>query len=454
MSLLKRKQEKDRKAAEEAARLAEEKKLQDLAVHPLAKGGCGRDVRDAYLQGLVFAAIADDDKIDENERPLLVEIGTSLGMSGEEIEDTIKSVLSLDDDGKIALVEECVTALKGNDVGVKLFYAQFIQVWTSHEHDEGELGEYLGKFAEWTGVGLDQEKRKAILAAIVGGEGQDECLYDLAEWMGDESLKYFMTKRYGDISERLAQFRNRKATEEIAVAKVRDKQARIMQMTKTFCEEMRKFVADYVDTKRITRNCLLEISDELPSRKYSGVDTQKVFKNIGGQLLKRVEDLELPELNLKRDYHLFRAPALSQTAAAQFEQVRLITKETLWTVICLGLLKLDAESGPIEKWPIGKINTIIDRMGYFPLDARNFIFEFWRGVENVFGDLLGVKSVWRSLFSLTDAQGEKLSSWLKKRKSVDLALFAEYAHSIGVSRYCDAKTLRKLVDTWEVSRKM
>ena len=148
MSLLKRKLEKDRKAAEEAARLAEEKKLQALAVHPLVKDGCGRDVVDAYLQGLVFAAIADDDKIDKGERALLKKIGTSLGIPGEEVDDTIKGVLSLDDDGKIALVEECVTALKGNEVGVKLFYAQFIQVWTSHEHDEGELGEYLGKFAK------------------------------------------------------------------------------------------------------------------------------------------------------------------------------------------------------------------------------------------------------------------------------------------------------------------
>ena len=58
MSLLKRKQEKERKAAEEATRLAEEKKLQDLAIHPLVKDGCGRDVCDAYFDGLVFALLS------------------------------------------------------------------------------------------------------------------------------------------------------------------------------------------------------------------------------------------------------------------------------------------------------------------------------------------------------------------------------------------------------------
>ena len=221
MSLLKRKQEKDRKAAEEAARLAEEKKLQDLAVHPLVKDGCSRDVMDAYFQGLVFAAIADDDKIDENERPLLVEIGTSLGMSGEEVEGTIKGVQSLDDDGKISLVEECVAALKDNEVGVKLFFAQFIQIWTSHEHDKEELGEYLGKFAKWTGVGLDQEKRKAILAAIAGGKGLDEGLYVLAEWMGDEALKYFVVRRHGDVSAVLGR------QKEIQAAKNKEEQKKL-----------------------------------------------------------------------------------------------------------------------------------------------------------------------------------------------------------------------------------
>lgn len=271
MSLLKRKLEKDRKAAEEAARLAEEKKLQALAVHPLVKDGCGRDVVDAYLQGLVFAAIADDDKIDKGERALLKKIGTSLGMPGEEVDDTIKGVLSLDDDGKIALVEECVTALKGNEVGVKLFYAQFVQVWTSHEHDEEELGEYLGKFAEWTGVGLVQEKRKAILAAIAGGKGLDEGLYDLAEWMGDDALKYFVVGRMGDVSDSLARKRSQKKSEEDRRRRKKAEAAATEKANQQIDNAMEDVVQNYRDCASVTMEALRYSSDLV-----KGIDGDKI----------------------------------------------------------------------------------------------------------------------------------------------------------------------------------
>ena len=139
--------------------------------------------------------------------------------------------------------------------------------------------------------------------------------------------------------------------------------------------------------------------------------------------------------------------------SVRFEQVQLIAKETLWFVICLGLLKLDAEDVSIEKWPVGKINKLIDG-----IESSKFLYtelmvcDFWRGhcvfydgIEDVFGELLGVQSVWSSLFSLTDTQREQLSSWLKKRTSFAPESFEKYAHSIGVSRYCDAKTLRMLL---------
>ena len=127
-----------------------------------------------------------------------------------EIADIIKNVLSLDDDDKNALVEECVTALKDNDGGAKLFYAQFIQIWTSHEDEEEELSAYLQNFVRWTGIAFAQDKRKAILKALAGGEGLDECLYGLAEWMGDDALKYFVVGRMGDVSDLLSRKRSQK----------------------------------------------------------------------------------------------------------------------------------------------------------------------------------------------------------------------------------------------------
>ena len=52
MSLLKKMKE----------RVAEEKLI---GSHPLMKMSVERNVRDAYFQGLVFAAFADDDQVDE-----------------------------------------------------------------------------------------------------------------------------------------------------------------------------------------------------------------------------------------------------------------------------------------------------------------------------------------------------------------------------------------------------
>ena len=211
MSLLKRKLEKDRKAAEEAARLAEEKKLQDLATHPMFKDGSGRDLRDAYFYGLVFAAFANDDQLEEEERAILNDVGASLGMSSSDIEETIAHVQTLSDDGKFALVEECVKALKGNETAVKLFYAQFVQIWSGSDYME--LTEYLQTFTEWTGTVLPKSILLNIRRQLRTYEGKDtdENLYVLSEWMGEVALKYFVVKQYGDITKRLAKIRKEKA---------------------------------------------------------------------------------------------------------------------------------------------------------------------------------------------------------------------------------------------------
>lgn len=214
MSLLQRKRERDQKAAEEAARLAEEKRLQELSIHPFVKRGCSRDVRDAYFQGLVFAAVADDDKIDKDERAMLADVGSSLGIQVEEIDEAIASVSALSDDNKLALVEECVNAIKGDENGVKLFCAQFVQVWMSHDHAEDELAEYLRQFAEWGGVDLPEATLNCLRKAIGENEETEEALYELSEWMEEESLKYFAVKRYGDVSQMLARIRKQKAEAE------------------------------------------------------------------------------------------------------------------------------------------------------------------------------------------------------------------------------------------------
>lgn len=214
MSLLKRQQERERKAAEEAARRAEEKKLRDMAVHPLVRAGLNRDVRDAYLYGLVFAAIADDDKVDKNEKEALTDIAVSLCISVAEVNDAIGRVISLPDDKKFALIDECIETIKSCEIGVKLFYAQFMLLWALHEHEAWELDKYLLLFVDKTGVAFPMAKRHAVLKILEGEEGVAGAMDALADWMGDDALKYFVVKKYGDVSDILAKERKRGRVEQ------------------------------------------------------------------------------------------------------------------------------------------------------------------------------------------------------------------------------------------------
>lgn len=212
MSLLKRQQERERKAAEEAARRAEEKKLQDMAVHPLVKDGCNRDVRDAYFYGLVFAAIADDDKVDKNEKEALRDIAVSLCISVAEVNDAIGWVTSLPDEKKFPLINECIETIKGCEIGVKLFYSQFMLLWPLPEREAGELDGHLLRLVDKTGVAFPMAKRHAVLKVLEGEEGVGDAMDVLADWMGDDALKYFVVKRYGDVSGLLKRIRDAKAS--------------------------------------------------------------------------------------------------------------------------------------------------------------------------------------------------------------------------------------------------
>ena len=263
MSLLKREKERARKAAEEAARLAEEKKLQDLAIHPLVKDGSGRDLCDAYFHGLVFAVFADDDKMDKGERSILNDIGGALGLPSQEIEEIITHVQALADDGKLSLLDECVNAIKGNETAVKLFYVQFAQIWMSHEHDEGELVEYLRKFAEWTEVEMPKAVLGAIKVVVAGGDGVDEKGYDLSEWMGEAALKYFAVKQYGDVAETLAKARKRKKDAEEKQRRAKAEKAAREQAQQQLDGVIKYVVRAYGDKRSVSVEVLEDISDRV-----------------------------------------------------------------------------------------------------------------------------------------------------------------------------------------------
>lgn len=139
MSLLKRDKEKRIAAAEKLA-----------ARHPVLNEGTDRNVRDAYFHGLVFAAVANDDRIDDAERKWLGEVGESLGLNTDDIADPIRLLVALSDDDKMALIEECARQL--SDVRVaEHFLNQFEAVWLLGGGGDEEFAEFKKQLVTWMG---------------------------------------------------------------------------------------------------------------------------------------------------------------------------------------------------------------------------------------------------------------------------------------------------------------
>ena len=211
MSLLKQKKENDRVAAEAAAKAKEEAILRELAIHPVVKTGCSRDVRDAYFHGLVFAAIADDEKVDADERVILDGIADSMGLGKGDVDEAITLITNMPSpDAKLQLIEECLCAIKDRESIVKLFYAQFAELWMTGEYDLVELKEYAGMFKDATGVELPSAQLKGIKVVVSNSTELNSALDDLATWMGDVELKHFALHRYGDVTSRIEQSKTAK----------------------------------------------------------------------------------------------------------------------------------------------------------------------------------------------------------------------------------------------------
>jgi hypothetical protein len=72
----------------------------------------------------------------------------------------------------------------------------------------------------------------AILSLLKGGDGVDNEMLVLADWMGDDALKYFAVKKYGDVTDIVATERKRRET--MKAKKIRDEETRIKEARKRF----------------------------------------------------------------------------------------------------------------------------------------------------------------------------------------------------------------------------
>ena len=139
------------------------KKTEELRVqanHPILAMKVGRDVLDAYFEGIVFAAVADDEKIDEAEHDYLSKVGSSLGIPNEEIDEKVNSFVNVDSDGKIARAVDLARVLQGSGLVATILLCEFSLVWTSHDHDASELDGTRRQLAEWMGLeGFDYDEK-------------------------------------------------------------------------------------------------------------------------------------------------------------------------------------------------------------------------------------------------------------------------------------------------------
>lgn len=293
MSLLKQKKENDRIAAVAAAKAKEEAFLRDLAVHPVVKMGCGRDVRDAYLCGIVVAAIANDDKIDAEERSVLDRVANSMELRTSDVVEVITEVNQLSVDEKLQLLGESVGALKDQSDLVKFFYAQFAELWFTGEHDLGELEEIAGMLVAWSGVEFTEKRLKDIKAVVSNGSTLNAALDDLATWLGDDMLKRFALGRYGDVSPRIEQSRKdkRDAAEAAKQKQAEEEQRREADKVSGFLETVAGIVEEMriVNESRVNNVILKSFRSRLTAKGLETVDMVKAYKAIYDAFVSKTE---------------------------------------------------------------------------------------------------------------------------------------------------------------------
>lgn len=230
------------------------KKTEELRVqdnHPILAMKVGRDVLDAYFEGIVFAAVADDEKIDEAEHDYLSKVGLSLGIPNEEIDEKVNSFVNVDSDGKIARAVDLARVLQGSGLVATILLCEFSLVWTSHDHDASELDGTRRQLAEWMGLeGFDYDEKFFALFDEVSAKVKDDpkAVYALYDYLDYDVIRYL----FADIFEIERIFAEKRDTENRAV---------LPHPLKTVLDDAQK--ACYLSAVRSAVN---ETSDNAPTK--------------------------------------------------------------------------------------------------------------------------------------------------------------------------------------------
>lgn len=395
---------KTRKAAEVAAKQQVNVEA-DAKKHLLVKMDVNRDVREAYLHGLVFAGLANDDdepEIQSEERSVLDEICASLEVGLSLIDEIIAAEkASIDDDTYKDLLRECLVLF--SDIKMyDAFLEDFDKVWSVGKGNPAELKSWHNDFEEMVSADVAKvlEERKSIEAKK-------------AE---EENVK-------------------RAAAEAARQAKLEAE--RQTKMVEDQYHQLQDFVQDWISTKRVTQDVLITVKERLKSQ-YSSVAVQTVFRETCKQLIERVVELDRNGEELEYGRRIFgkSRPSKDKSIAEK------IALETTWVVICLVLLKCK-----VADLKLKTINELLGHARYVDFADGMSLSFFWRNpnglgdydprVEDFFVKMTGLGRVWDevsdTLLLMTEDQKQQMNEWRSERKRYKLEDEVAFAASIGVN---------------------
>ena len=161
--------------------------------HPIIKMDVARNVREAYFQGLLFAAFADDGKIDEQERARLEKVGPSLDIPENEVAQMVGDMEKMDDAARLALMEDVAAALKGSSAPF-LFLCEFTMVWLSHEGDREQLKGFRLHLSDWLGIPYEDAFYERFDDVVLKVKDDPTLVFTLTDRFTEETLAYLFAE--------------------------------------------------------------------------------------------------------------------------------------------------------------------------------------------------------------------------------------------------------------------
>lgn len=278
MRLSECKRKADAKAAEVEAARKHAQLMAELDVHPLLKWGCDRSVRDAYFCGIVFAALADDVKVDADEHKEISRIGRSLELPDAEIEemitvvtktvrDSVNAVSAETGEGGekvFSLLEECADSL-GDEKVFRLFVAEYVKVCATKgrnaEVEKDVNSQLVDYVCPRVGHKIDKKCYSEIWTMFDGGDAvRIGVLNDLANWIDDDAVRYYM-RDIADVDVARLLRSERRRLSRIANEKAREKEQ--CRHQKRFEDKLDEVADAYRDCSTVTSVAVDEIANML-----------------------------------------------------------------------------------------------------------------------------------------------------------------------------------------------